>query len=221
MLKDIVVPSSELEEKRINRMEKADILEMTVNYLKKIHEKLKSGKLGILDERNSSRFFEKGYRLCMSEVQDFFQQSDFANGSSELLQSSIHLYLEEKLKSGFVGESCTATSHSKSNALDSKNTSEVSVCSRKVKPKLYHFNADSFETALLEKIHPETSNETSMSLLSHSSTDDDELDMPPYSPELPCSNSKSSITVEANINYEPLRKDKRKRNCYESMWRPW
>ncbi|KFM65542.1 hypothetical protein X975_09536, partial [Stegodyphus mimosarum] len=155
----------------------------------------------------------------MSEVQDFFQQS--ANGSNELLQSSIHLYLEEKLKSGFVGESCTATNNSKSNALDSKNTSEVSIYNRKVKAKLYHLNANNFKRTLLENLHPETSNETSTSLLSHSSTDDEDLDMLPYSSELPCGNSKSSGTVEANITYEPFRKDKRKHNCYESMWRPW
>ncbi|GBM54992.1 hypothetical protein AVEN_82538-1 [Araneus ventricosus] len=95
-LVEMVAKPNKLQENRTARFEKAYILEMTVEYVKKIRDKRILPEKPSYDEHENS--FQDGYRLCMAEIQNFFNKSPDKKASEELLMKSLLRYLCRKLK---------------------------------------------------------------------------------------------------------------------------
>ncbi|XP_055951443.1 enhancer of split mgamma protein-like [Argiope bruennichi] len=95
-LVEMVAKPNKIQENRTARFEKAYILEMTVEYVKKIKDKRIFPEKPSYDEHENS--FQDGYRLCMNEIQNFFVKSPERKPSEELLMKSLLKYLCRKLK---------------------------------------------------------------------------------------------------------------------------
>ncbi|GIY27277.1 BHLH domain-containing protein [Caerostris darwini] len=95
-LVEMVAKPSKVQENRTARFEKAYILEMTVEYVKKLRDQnIFPEKTSYDDYENS---FQEGYRLCMAEIQNFFKKSLDKKTSEELLMKSLLKYLCKRLK---------------------------------------------------------------------------------------------------------------------------
>ncbi|CAL1294449.1 unnamed protein product, partial [Larinioides sclopetarius] len=95
-LVEMVAKPNKIQENRTARFEKAYILEMTVEYVKKIKDKRILPEKLSYDEHETS--FQDGFRLCMTEIQNFFKKFPEKKPSEELLMKSLLKYLCRKLK---------------------------------------------------------------------------------------------------------------------------
>ncbi|KAG8196861.1 hypothetical protein JTE90_027573 [Oedothorax gibbosus] len=96
-LVEIVAKPDKVQENRTARLEKASILEMTVEYLRKTRDFKKISEKTQPDDYENS--FQEGYRLCMAEVQNFLDNHTNKKIPEEFLKKSLQHHLCLKLKS--------------------------------------------------------------------------------------------------------------------------
>ncbi|XP_048748302.2 transcription factor HES-1-like isoform X2 [Ostrea edulis] len=103
-----------------NKLEKADILEMTVDFVKRSHPVLKEENENVAEKSTDSVQYKAGYEKCRNEIQNFLQTSE---NMSEDVKSTLlrHLQYNARNKSS---ESTDARAteqdiHPKSNATPS------------------------------------------------------------------------------------------------------
>ncbi|KAL7643284.1 UNVERIFIED_CONTAM: hypothetical protein RMT77_006576 [Armadillidium vulgare] len=88
-LKDIVLKAQNKDTSKFTKLEKADILEMTVKHLKKLDE---SGKIS--HNTNNSQFCEKykqGFEKCLVEVENYIRRDDTLHHQHRSKQIILHL----------------------------------------------------------------------------------------------------------------------------------
>ena len=75
-LKDIMVAALQSEGESITKLEKADVLELTVRHLRKLKEQ---NALGLTPQATYAGRFKAGYAHCAQEVSKFVSQLQVAN----------------------------------------------------------------------------------------------------------------------------------------------
>ncbi|XP_040574362.1 enhancer of split mbeta protein [Lepeophtheirus salmonis] len=106
-LKDIMVSYLQAEGESITKLEKADVLELTVRHLKKLKA---NNALGLTPEATYAGTFQAGYSQCASEVSKYLSESKVLepNASVRLLS-----YLDSQL---LIFKKSKPTSHSRPNS---------------------------------------------------------------------------------------------------------
>ena len=79
-LKDIMVAALQSEGESITKLEKADVLELTVRHLRKLKEQ---NALGLTPQATYAGRFKAGYAHCAQEVSKFVSQLQVMNSSAE------------------------------------------------------------------------------------------------------------------------------------------
>ncbi|GFR25349.1 BHLH domain-containing protein [Trichonephila clavata] len=107
-LVEMLAPPGRTSESRTPRMEKAQILEMTVDYVKKVTQSRLHLEMPSCNKHETS--FQDGYKSCLDEVCNFFQKSSGRPSEDIFFQALLH-YLDQKRKPQ-SSSSCCASNNS-------------------------------------------------------------------------------------------------------------
>ncbi|KAK0151268.1 Transcription factor HES-2 [Merluccius polli] len=80
VLKSLIIPLTGKEKSRYSKLEKADILEMTVRFL---------GKIPPINAKSSSDSYKEGYKACLDRVSALLPRTSMDQGASQRVQQFI------------------------------------------------------------------------------------------------------------------------------------
>ncbi|GFY77965.1 BHLH domain-containing protein [Trichonephila inaurata madagascariensis] len=206
-------------ENRTTRMQKAQILEMTVDYVRKVQENRLHPQMPPYNVRDTS--FQEGYQSCVDEIYNFIQKTLERGPSEERLCKSLLHYLSRKHKSESssrrIPPSSTITSSSNFNEELNQLKSEVYSSTRH---KVFEKENNVLNSGYFKVDSPITNSSPSHSL---PSSEDDSISNV-Y--ELDCSMSGKPIesgprvlaqnNINNNINNNIVCNTEP-----NAMWRPW